>query len=63
MKYLILVLSVAKQDDRIEVILLNGSRANQVIPKDNSQDYDIVFVTNFIEAIIADSTYYKQLTI
>ncbi|HGC6642695.1 TPA: aminoglycoside 6-adenylyltransferase, partial [Streptococcus agalactiae] len=43
-----LVLNIANRDKRIEAVLLNGSRANPNVPKDDFQDYDIVFVTNFI---------------
>ncbi|HEO6996214.1 TPA: aminoglycoside 6-adenylyltransferase, partial [Streptococcus agalactiae] len=37
-----LVLNIANQDKRIEAVLLNGSRANPNVPKDDFQDYDIV---------------------
>lgn len=46
-----LVLNIANRDKRIEAVLLNGSRANPDVPKDDFQDYDIVFVTSFIEDI------------
>ncbi|EFR43664.1 aminoglycoside 6-adenylyltransferase [Streptococcus pseudoporcinus] len=55
-----LVVTIAKQDDRIEAVLLNGSRANPEAVKDNYQDYDIVWVTNFIEDIISDPDYPNQ---
>ncbi|HEO8408546.1 TPA: streptomycin resistance protein [Streptococcus agalactiae] len=55
-----LVLNIANQDKRIEAVLLNGSRANPNVPKDDFQDYDIVFVTNFIEDIISDTNYHKK---
>jgi aminoglycoside 6-adenylyltransferase len=48
-----LILSVAKADERIRAVYMNGSRANPSIKKDDHQDYDIVFVvtetTSFIE--------------
>ncbi|HEO3871406.1 TPA: aminoglycoside 6-adenylyltransferase [Streptococcus agalactiae] len=55
-----LVLNIANRDKRIEAVLLNGSRANPNVPKDDFQDYDIVFVTNFIEDIISDTYYHKK---
>ncbi|HEO4152599.1 TPA: aminoglycoside 6-adenylyltransferase [Streptococcus agalactiae] len=56
-----LVLNIANRDKRIEAVLLNGSRANPNVPKDDFQDYDIVFVTNFIEDIISDTYYHKKI--
>jgi len=39
-----LILDFAKNDKRIRIVLLNGSRANPNIPKDIFQDYDVVCV-------------------
>jgi len=42
-----LILDVAKTDERIRAVLLVGSRANPMVPKDIYQDYDIsYFVTD-----------------
>jgi aminoglycoside 6-adenylyltransferase len=42
-----LILKVAQADERIRAVLLSGSRANPVAPKDKYQDYDITyFVTD-----------------
>jgi len=49
-----LVVDVAKNDERIRAVLLNGSRANNKIPPDRFQDFDIVYVVNDIESLIAD---------
>ena len=38
-----LILEVAKKDDRIRAVLLNGSRANPCARKDIFQDYDIIY--------------------
>lgn len=38
-----LILSVAKEDDRIKAVLLSGSRANPDSLKDRYQDYDITY--------------------
>jgi len=38
-----LILSVAKEDPRIRAVVLNGSRSNPEAPRDQYQDYDIVY--------------------
>lgn len=38
-----LILGVAKADERIRAVLLVGSRANPIVPKDIYQDYDITY--------------------
>lgn len=44
-----LILGVARADDRIRAVYLNGSRTNPNAPKDIFQDYDLVFVVDQIE--------------
>lgn len=39
-----LILDVARQDDRIRAVYMNGSRANPNVEKDPYRDYDIVYV-------------------
>jgi aminoglycoside 6-adenylyltransferase len=39
-----LILGIAKADERVRAVYMNGSRANPNIQKDIYQDYDIVFV-------------------
>lgn len=39
-----LILNVAKGDNRIRAVYMNGSRANPKVKKDILQDYDIVYV-------------------
>ncbi len=48
-----LILSVAKKDERIRAVILNGSRANKNIPKDNLQDFDIVFFVTALDFFVA----------
>ena len=43
-----LVLGVAKADDRIRAVSMEGSRANPAAPKDKYQDYDITFYVSDI---------------
>jgi aminoglycoside 6-adenylyltransferase len=47
-----LILNVAKADDRIRVVILNGSRANPKVKKDVFQDYDILFMVTEMETFI-----------
>jgi len=49
-----LILNVAKTDNRIRVVFLNGSRANPNAKKDILQDYDIVYVVRAIESFLSD---------
>lgn len=39
-----LILSVARRDDRIRVVIMNGSRANPNAPRDIFQDFDIIYL-------------------
>lgn len=50
-----LILNIAKNDDRIRAVYMNGSRANPNIKKDIFQDYDIVYVVEETESFINDS--------
>jgi len=44
-----LILGVAKADERIRAVRLEGSRANPAIPKDRYQDYDITYYVTDIK--------------
>jgi aminoglycoside 6-adenylyltransferase len=52
-----LILNVAKTDERIRAVLLNGSRANPNIKKDRFQDFDIAYIVNEIETFLNDHTW------
>lgn len=41
-----LILSIAKEDDRIRAVTMSGSRANKDCPADVYQDFDIAFFVN-----------------
>jgi len=43
-----LILSVARADERIRAVSMEGSRANSVVPKDKYQDYDITYYVSDI---------------
>lgn len=39
-----LILGVAREEERVRAVYLNGSRANPSVPRDRMQDYDVVYV-------------------
>ncbi len=45
-----MILSIARDDERIRAVILNGSRANPEVPRDFFQDFDIVYVVKDVEA-------------
>lgn len=47
-----LILRVAKEDNRIRAVYMNGSRTNGHVPKDIFQDYDVVYVVEETESFI-----------
>lgn len=49
-----LILKVAKKDERIRAVYMNGSRTNPNAPVDIFQDFDIVFVVKEIRSFIDD---------
>ena len=49
-----LILGFARQDERIRVVAMNGSRVNPNIPKDIFQDYDVVFYVHDLQPFIHD---------
>lgn len=49
-----LVLSVAQNDKRIRAVGINGSRTNPNVPKDEFQDYDIVYLVTDMDEFIQD---------
>lgn len=49
-----LILSVAKNDERVRAVILNGSRANVNIVKDGFQDFDIVYLVKELNSFLAN---------
>ncbi|WP_316245765.1 aminoglycoside 6-adenylyltransferase [Paenibacillus senegalimassiliensis] len=47
-----LILDVARKDEQIRAVYMNGSRTNPNVPKDIFQDYDIVYVVTEITSFI-----------
>lgn len=55
-----LILNIAKQDKNIKVVCMNGSRVNEKIKPDIHQDFDIVYIVENLEDIIADLEWINQ---
>ncbi|MDD4495823.1 MAG: aminoglycoside 6-adenylyltransferase, partial [Eubacteriales bacterium] len=49
-----LILGVAKADERIRTVYMNGSRTNPNVAKDDYRDYDVVFTVTETESFIND---------
>jgi aminoglycoside 6-adenylyltransferase len=52
-----LILEVAKRDERIRAVYMNGSRTNPNAPKDIFQDFDIVYVVIEAESFIQNPSW------
>ncbi|WP_130859270.1 aminoglycoside 6-adenylyltransferase [Gracilibacillus phocaeensis] len=52
-----LILQVAKDDQRIRAVGMNGSRTNPRVRADIFQDYDMVYVVEDMEAFVQDSSW------
>jgi aminoglycoside 6-adenylyltransferase len=50
-----LILNVARDDDRIRAVILNGSRANPRAPRDIFQDYDVVYIVTDVPSFKRDA--------
>ncbi|MBG9985763.1 aminoglycoside 6-adenylyltransferase [Facklamia sp. DSM 111018] len=55
-----LTIRIAMADDRIEGVLLNGSRANPRSRKDRFQDYDLVYITRYVNEIAQEKDWPQQ---
>ncbi len=55
-----LVFSIARQDERIRIMTLEGSRTNVNIPKDDFQDYDITYFVSNLESFTANDAWLNQ---
>lgn len=52
-----LIINIAKEDERIRAVYMNGSRTNPNVPKDIFQDYDVVYVVTETASFIKDKTW------
>ena len=55
-----IILDIARKDNRIKAIYMNGSRTNPNVPKDIFQDYDIVYVVDETKSFIEDKKWINQ---
>ena len=55
-----LILNIAKKDDRIRAVYMNGSRTNTNAPKDIFQDFDIVYVVTETASFIKNKMWINQ---
>ncbi|MHC2833751.1 aminoglycoside 6-adenylyltransferase [Bacillus sp. F9_6S_D1_P_5] len=49
-----LIMNTAKEDERIRVVIMNGSRVNPNVKKDCFQDYDIIYVVEDIRSFTSN---------
>ena len=49
-----MILDIAKRDNRIRAVYMNGSRTNPKVPKDIFRDYDIVYLVTETNSFIQD---------
>lgn len=52
-----LILTTAKNDERIRAVVMNGSRADPNAKKDLFQDYDIVYIVKDIDSFTSDHSW------
>ena len=55
-----LILNIARRDERIRGVYMNGSRTNPDVPRDIFQDYDIVYVVTEMSSFVQDKTWFQQ---
>jgi aminoglycoside 6-adenylyltransferase len=55
-----LILQIAKDDERIRAVIMNGSRTSPAAKKDIFQDYDIVYLVSDVESFVDDIDWTKQ---
>src|SRR5918911_2741853 len=52
-----LIISMAKDDQRVRAVILNGSRANPQAPRDIFQDFDVVYLVTDVGSFTDDHTW------
>jgi aminoglycoside 6-adenylyltransferase len=55
-----LILGIARDDERIRAVILNGSRANPNASSDIFQDFDIVYIVTEMTSFKSDRTWINQ---
>jgi len=54
-----LILGVARRDERVRAVYLNGSRANPNVKRDIFQDYDVVYVVTETASFLRDEAWIR----
>ena len=54
-----LIMDTAKNDQRIRVVMMNGSRANPNAKKDIFQDFDIIYFVTRIRSFVSDHSWIR----
>jgi aminoglycoside 6-adenylyltransferase len=54
-----LIIGYAQKDDRVCAVTMCGSRMNPNAPKDEYQDYDIIYVVRDVKSFICDHDWIK----
>lgn len=55
-----LIIKIARNDDRIRAVIMNGSRTNPNAPRDIFQDFDIVYLVTDVTPFKDDPTWIKR---
>jgi aminoglycoside 6-adenylyltransferase len=55
-----LILHVAKNDENIRAVIMNGSRASPFAAKDEFQDFDIVYIVNEVVLLVESREWLKE---
>ena len=56
-----LILDIAKADERIRAVSMEGSRANSAVSKDKYMDYDITYYVTEVKSFISNPSWILQL--
>jgi len=54
-----LILNIARSDERVRAVIMNGSRVNPNAPKDFFQDFDVIYVVTEKETFLSDPGWIK----
>lgn len=55
-----LIVDVAKSDENIRAVILNGSRVSPAAKKDGFQDYDVIYIVNNVEPYVENRQWLKR---
>ena len=56
-----LILKVAREDERVRAVYIDGSRTNPNALRDIFQDYDVVYVVHETESFIKDRNWTERM--